>query len=50
MEFITVTDNDIRKMTHNLHSTTQLLFPLMGVRVSGLDVNAVSDSVYWSNG
>ncbi|NP_001291525.1 vitellogenin receptor precursor [Solenopsis invicta] len=49
MEFITVTDNDIRKMTHNLHSTTQLLFPLMGVRVSGLDVNAVSDSVYWSN-
>jgi len=49
MEFITVTDNDIRKISSNLHSIDKI-YSLSGLSINGLDVNAVHDSIYWSNG
>ncbi|XP_011062100.1 PREDICTED: vitellogenin receptor-like, partial [Acromyrmex echinatior] len=49
MEFITVTDNDIRKISSNLHSIDKI-YSLSGLSINGLDVNAVHNSIYWSNG
>lgn len=49
MEFITVTENDIRKISSNLH-LVDTIYSLSDSSVSGLDVNAVHSSVYWSNG
>lgn len=49
MEFIVVTENDIRKISSNLH-LIDTIYSLSDLSVSGLDVNAVHGSVYWSNG
>jgi len=49
MEFITVTDNDIRKISSDL-GTIETIYSLPGLGTSGLDVNILQDSVYWSNG
>ncbi|XP_025075482.1 LOW QUALITY PROTEIN: vitellogenin receptor [Pogonomyrmex barbatus] len=48
MELITATDIDIRKISSDLEST-EVIHSLSGLSVSSLDVNAIDDSVYWSN-
>ncbi|KYN07112.1 Vitellogenin receptor, partial [Cyphomyrmex costatus] len=48
MEFITVTSNDIRKISSNSHSI-DMIHLLSGLSINGFDVNAVHNSVYWSN-
>lgn len=53
MKFITVTDVDIRimSMSSNLHSlSVEVLYPLTDSSLNSLDINAVHNSVYWSNG
>jgi len=49
MEFITATDNDIRKISSDLRSI-KIIYSLSGLGASGLDVNILQGSVYWSNG
>lgn len=48
MELITLTDNDIRKISSNLLSI-EAIHSLMGLSVTGFDVNALDDTIYWSN-
>ncbi|KYM77742.1 Vitellogenin receptor, partial [Atta colombica] len=48
MEFITITDNDIRKISSNLHSI-DVIYSLSDFSINGFDVNAIHDSIYWSN-
>ncbi|KAG5307229.1 VGR protein, partial [Acromyrmex insinuator] len=48
MKFITITDNDIRKISSNLHSI-DVIYSLLDININGFDVNAIHDSVYWSN-
>ncbi|KYN23000.1 Vitellogenin receptor [Trachymyrmex cornetzi] len=48
MEFITITDNDIRKISYNLRSI-DVIYSLLDSSINGFDVNAIHDSVYWSN-
>lgn len=48
MELITATDRDIRKISSNAESI-EVIHPLSGLSVSGLDVNAIDDAIYWSN-
>ncbi|XP_018311386.1 vitellogenin receptor [Mycetomoellerius zeteki] len=47
MKFITVTDIDIRMISPNRHSI-HVIHSLSGYSINGFDVNAVHDSVYWS--
>ncbi|XP_011694235.1 PREDICTED: vitellogenin receptor-like [Wasmannia auropunctata] len=51
MEFVTVTDYDIRMISSNFHSVDKIfsLSRMSKIEPGGLDVNAVSRSVYWSN-
>ncbi|XP_012532761.2 vitellogenin receptor [Monomorium pharaonis] len=48
MEIVAVTDNDIRTISLNLR-LVKVIHSLSGWSISGLDVNAVHNSVYWSN-
>ncbi|XP_050452085.1 vitellogenin receptor isoform X1 [Cataglyphis hispanica] len=48
MELITVTDNDIRKISLNLF-LIETIRSLMGLSVTGFDVNALDDAIYWSS-
>ena len=48
MEFITITDNDIRKISSNLRSI-DVIYSLSDFNINGFDVNAFHDSIYWSN-
>jgi hypothetical protein len=48
MELITAIDSDIRKILSNLHSV-EMIHSLLGLSVSSLDVNAIDDSIYWSD-
>ncbi|XP_077255886.1 putative vitellogenin receptor yl [Temnothorax americanus] len=48
MEFITASENDIRRISSNLHFV-EIIDSLTDSSVSGLDVNAVHDIVYWSS-
>lgn len=48
MELITVTDDDIRKLSSNLLSI-EAIHSLTGLSVTGFDVNALDDAIYWSN-
>ncbi|KAL0116729.1 hypothetical protein PUN28_009973 [Cardiocondyla obscurior] len=48
MEFITATEYDIRKISHNLH-WVEVIHLLRDFDISGFDVNIVDGSVYWSN-
>lgn len=49
MVFITATDTDIRKISSHSHSI-EVIYSLAGLSISGLDVNAAHNSIYWSNG
>lgn len=49
MELITITSNDIRKISSNLRSV-EVIHSLQGLYISGFDTNAIDDNVYWSNG
>jgi len=49
MELITVTDDNIRKISSNLLSV-EVIHSLTGLSVIGFDVNALDDAIYWSNG
>ncbi|GAB1865448.1 Putative vitellogenin receptor [Camponotus japonicus] len=48
MELITVTDDNIRKISSNLLSV-EVIHSLTGLSVIGFDVNALDDAIYWSN-
>ncbi|XP_029163122.1 LOW QUALITY PROTEIN: vitellogenin receptor [Nylanderia fulva] len=48
MELITVADDDIRKISSNLLSI-EAIHSLMGLSVTGFDVNALDNAIYWSN-
>ncbi|XP_025153783.1 vitellogenin receptor isoform X2 [Harpegnathos saltator] len=48
MELIAATDRDIRKISSNAQSI-DVIYSLPGLSVSGLDVNAIDDAIYWSN-
>ncbi|XP_032691228.1 vitellogenin receptor-like isoform X2 [Odontomachus brunneus] len=48
MELITATDRDIRKISSNTRSI-EAIHPLSGLSVGGLDVNAIDNTIYWSN-
>lgn len=49
MELITVTDNDIRKISSNLF-LIETIRSLTGLSVTGFDVNALDNAIYWSSG
>lgn len=49
MEFITVTESDIRKLSANLYSI-EILYKSVDLDISGIGVNAREGTVYWSNG
>ncbi|XP_072743249.1 vitellogenin receptor isoform X2 [Anoplolepis gracilipes] len=48
MELITVTDDDIRKISPNLLSI-EVIHSLTGLSLIGFDVNALDNTIYWSN-
>jgi len=49
MEIFTAVGNNIRKISLNLHSIS-VINVMSNVEITGIDVNAINDFIYWSNG
>jgi hypothetical protein len=49
MEIFTAIDNNIRKISLNLRSIS-MINVMSNVEITGIDVNAINDFIYWSNG
>mgnify|MGYP004600938701 CR=1 FL=1 len=49
MEIITVSGNDIRKLSPNLNSI-EVIYEEINFEINGIDVNTRENTIYWSNG